>query len=296
MLEEIGQATIPMPRSGRWADAGLVRTEAADIAWRVLDAQYWGVPQRRKRIFLVADFATADRRAGEILFEPEGVQGDTPQGGGARQGAAARPSGGLGETGGSSHSLTPWIPEGVRVQPEDGVSVTLGTDGKTSVFQRQAVGNQVPVVRTYAIAGNTIGRKAGNGGNGKGFQEGISYTLNTADRHAVVLYASKNYTEWEGGELATTLRASGGFNGGGSENLATYNESMVRRLTPLECERLQGLPDEWTNIEFHGKPAPDSKRYKALGNGMAQPCADFVIRRIVESGKKGIDNIPPGVV
>lgn len=56
----------------------------------------------------------------------------------------------------------------------------------------------------------------------------------------------------------------------------------VRRLTPLECERLQGLPDGYTDITFNGKDAPDSKRYKALGNGMAQPCPDYVIRRIVE--------------
>lgn len=157
-------------------------------------------------------------------------------------------------------------------------------------------GNNVPVLHYYAIAGNTIGRAAGNGGNGKGFQEGISYTLNTIDRHAVVSCASQNYAEWEEGEPATTLRASGGSNGGGSENLVTYNENTVRRMTPLEYERLQGLPDGYTDVEFNGKPAPDSKRYKALGNGMAQPCADFVIRRIVESGKKGIDNTPPDVV
>jgi DNA (cytosine-5)-methyltransferase 1 len=62
----------------------------------------------------------------------------------------------------------------------------------------------------------------------------------------------------------------------------------VRRLTPLECERLQGLPDGYTDIEFNGKPAPDAKRYKALGNGMAQPCADYVIRRIVEISSRGI--------
>ena len=77
VLEEIGQAEIPMPRSGRWADAGMVRTEAADIAWRVLDAQYWGVPQRRKRIFLVADFATSERCAAKVLFEPASVPRDS---------------------------------------------------------------------------------------------------------------------------------------------------------------------------------------------------------------------------
>jgi DNA (cytosine-5)-methyltransferase 1 len=63
---------------------------------------------------------------------------------------------------------------------------------------------------------------------------------------------------------------------------AVMVNKTIRRLTPTECERLQGLPDGYTDVEHKGKPAPDSRRYKALGNGMAQPCADFVIRRIME--------------
>lgn len=71
-----------------------------------------------------------------------------------------------------------------------------------------------------------------------------------------------------------------------SFNVESWRQTKtVRRLTPLEAERLQGLPDSYTDIEFNGKPAPDSRRYKALGNGMAQPCADYVIRRIVEVKK-----------
>jgi DNA (cytosine-5)-methyltransferase 1 len=70
--------------------------------------------------------------------------------------------------------------------------------------------------------------------------------------------------------------------------IANDTVKTVRRLTPLECERLQGLPDGYTDIEYKGKPAPDAKRYKALGNGMAQPCADYVIRRIVEISSRGI--------
>lgn len=58
-------------------------------------------------------------------------------------------------------------------------------------------------------------------------------------------------------------------------------QNTVRKLTPLECERLQGLPDGYTDIEFNGKPASDARRYKALGNGMAQPCADYILARIV---------------
>lgn len=61
---------------------------------------------------------------------------------------------------------------------------------------------------------------------------------------------------------------------------AVANKNIIRRLTPVECERLQGLPDGYTDIPFHGKPPADAKRYKAIGNGMAQPCADFVIRQI----------------
>lgn len=64
--------------------------------------------------------------------------------------------------------------------------------------------------------------------------------------------------------------------------IANDTVKTVRRLTPLECERLQGLTDGYTDIEFEGKPAPGSRRYKALGNGMAQPCADYVIQRIME--------------
>ena len=80
VLEEIGESKIPMPQGNRWATAGLVQFPGVEVAWRVLDAQYWGVPQRRRRIFLVADFATYDRRAGEILFERESVQGDSAAG------------------------------------------------------------------------------------------------------------------------------------------------------------------------------------------------------------------------
>lgn len=81
-------------------------------------------------------------------------------------------------------------------------------------------------------------------------------------------------SEYEKGKVAT-LRASGGNYGGGGENFA-LSYSIVRRLTPTECERLQGLPDGYT------EGGSDTARYKALGNGMAQPCADYVIRRIVE--------------
>ena len=155
---------------------------------------------------------------------------------------------------------------------KDGIVPTLNARMGTG-------GNQVPVVNAYCIAGNTIDRKIENGGNGKGVLVETAYTLNTVDRHAVAeIYGAKSYSEYEAGKVAT-LRASGGAYGGGSENLA-LSYSIVRRLTPTECERLQGLPDGYT------EGGSDTARYKALGNGMAQPCADYVIRRIVEETKE----------
>lgn len=89
VLAEITKANIPIPPSGRWGGAGMVRGAECEAAWRVLDAQYFGVAQRRRRIFLVADFAAEKRRAEEILFVEKGVLGDTTQGEGTRQ----RPTG-----------------------------------------------------------------------------------------------------------------------------------------------------------------------------------------------------------
>ena len=77
VLCEITETDIPMPESGRWARAGMVRSEICDLAWRILNAQHWGVPQRRERIFLIGDFR--DDRRSEILFEPESVHGHFAQ-------------------------------------------------------------------------------------------------------------------------------------------------------------------------------------------------------------------------
>ena len=339
VLEEIGESEIPMPQGNQWAPAGLVQFPGAEIAWRVLDAQYWGVPQRRRRIFLVADFAADDRRAGEILFEYESVQGNPAESTGEREGTAggtadcARTSGDAvmpfdttqitsplngnrPKYGAPCHPLcaTAHIPAVViktagfigKAAPSAGnigytrecaPTLIAGKEMHVAIYDMTHAnevmrpvkdgivptlnarmgtgGNQVPVVHAYCIAGNTIDRKIENGGNGKGILAETAYTLNTIDRHVVAtIYGAKSYSEYEAGKVAT-LRASGGAYGGGSENLA-LSYSIVRRLTPTECERLQGLEDGYT------EGGSDTARYKALGNGMAQPCADYVIRRIAE--------------
>lgn len=270
VLEEIGKTSLPIPPNARWADAGLVELPNCDIAWRILDAQYWGVPQRRKRIFLVADFGKNRRCAAKALFEPESVCGNIAQSKGARE-SASRGSGDC------SHIAV------YDIQHRDDVIRSV-KEGKipTLTARMGTGGHNVPIVHAYCIAGNTISRKIENGGNGTGVMHEKSYTLNTIDRHAVAkIFAAQSFSEYAENKCAT-LRATGGNHGGGSESLLIDSLSseavgnIVRRLTPLECERLQALPDSWT------EGGSDSARYKALGNGMCQACADFVLQRIVD--------------
>lgn len=86
VLEEISETEIPMPDGGKWAESGMVELSDRSVAWRTFDAQYWGVPQRRKRIYLIADFR--GKRAAEILFKSESVSGDIAESGETRQGTA----------------------------------------------------------------------------------------------------------------------------------------------------------------------------------------------------------------
>ncbi len=284
VLEEISKSKIPMPAGGRWAAAGMVRSGKCDIAWRVLDAQYWGVPQRRKRIFLVADFRNQQSRNTEVLFEPESVSGDIESGGKEGQGATT----GVENNTGITSSFEPGITarDGRKLSHE--VSTTLRAnmgDNQTSILTCKSV---------YSIQGNTIDRQLKNGANGKGVSKDISYTLNTVDRHAVT---DKEQYAVDFGRTADRIQMNAtqsttllGLGGGGGAKTGLYHlknkggiKYIVRRLTPVEAERLQGLPDNFTNVECNGKPASDSARYKAIGNGMAQPCADFVLGQVVKA-------------
>ena len=134
----IKDETLSVPRADKWRPAGNIVGDDFSIAWRVLDAQYWGVPQRRKRIFLVADFA--GRSAGEILFKPEGLPGHTPQGIGAWQGTAR---GAEVSTGASGF-------DGYNGQLTGDVSSTLGVNcgmssGRNGVVLNDQGGNRMDV-------------------------------------------------------------------------------------------------------------------------------------------------------
>ena len=152
---------------------------------------------------------------------------------------------------------------------------------------RKTGGNNVPLVgeQVFCITGNAIDREPENGGNGIEYQENVSYTLTGFDRHAVCSVS----------EVVGAL-CKGDEKGAGSQyveqgkcvvDLYTCEPAgdkdlpilLIRRLTPLECERLQGFPDGWTDIPG----ASDSARYKALGNSVAIPCVDFVMKCMADA-------------
>ena len=259
VLEEIGQTEIPMPPNGKWANAGMVECEECQIAWRVLDAQHWGVPQRRRRIFLVADFT--GRRASEILFESEGVRGDFTTSTGTREGTA----GGTADCARETAINNVWTnvagfhgkagaSSGISYTKECVPTLIANHPMNVAVYDMTHADEVMRPVKDDIVP--TLNARMGTGGN----QVPVAH-----------IYGAQSFSDYSRG-TASTLRA-----GGGSwENLAA-SSSIVRRLTPTECERLQGLPDGYT------EGGSDTARYKALGNGMAQPCADYVIERIARA-------------
>ena len=124
-LAGIRQDGVSIPRPKKWGGAGCVVGDGWSLTWRLYDAQYWGVPQRRKRIYLVADFGS--ERAGEILFVTESVRGDSSQGGEAGKGTAADAERGVGGSGGV-RCLNPWDGQTIRQYDVNGVSPSLSTN------------------------------------------------------------------------------------------------------------------------------------------------------------------------
>ena len=397
------EADVPLPAGGRWLPAGEIMGNGYALAWRILDAaQGWGVAQRRKRVFVVLDLAGG--RAGEVLFESEGLSGYTPPGGEARKGAAggaARCAGAAGfcyESGEASRgigyqeeespTLRCWKPPGVAVREPpltlkirsgcDGggkgaliqhdLSATLGCHNDQTLFAPKAFGigsasskgmlSPNPKSGFYeAATSRTIDC---NGGSASCNQGGMvvvepkvpAYYVTACsymqiDREVaspimardwkdppVIGHESPSYcfdracfTSGENAqyrlsvreEVAATLIAEGP-----GAISASPEDYLVRRLTPLECCRLQGFPDGWTEhlgteepgereiarwvgvfedwYRAQGKaaraspgrvakwlkdPHSDAAQYKAYGNSVAVPCVFFVLAGIAWAENRG---------
>ena len=353
VLEEIIRIAEPeapdieVPEKG-WPTWGGYHDEVGgrwSVAWRVHDAQHWGVPQRRRRISVVADFG--GDTAGEILFERKSVSRHHAESGAAGEEAAggfgtgadcaipindkATRYGGGGSSrnhDGSGNGLgigkdgdpSPTIAAGDRHivcaafkagQGAKANGIGYGEEVSPTLTAAPSGTNQSPavvaldmthacdVIRDCGEVAPSLQARMGTGGNqipltyqmqGFGdYREGdVASSCKQRDfKDSTDLVCSvdcRNFTE--GGEINGTLQAK--ESGGQSLNLNnTVRQNMVvRRLTPMECERLQGFPDGWTDIgewrDSKGKlrKEADSPRYKALGNSIALPFWDFLAKRI----------------
>ena len=272
-----------VPSGDKWTNAGVVHGSKRTVAWRVLDAQYFGVAQRRRRVFVVASARDGFDPAA-VLFESEGVRRDTAPSRQARQDIAGTFKACSSSGGGSNsadHAAAGYM------QPYQ-VANCL-TQRMHKGMNSDCNEGQTPVLAPIALAENTIGRQPQNGGNGEGFTVGgPMYTLNATGVHGVVqprAIHENQRAELTLNDTAGAIKCAGGKPGQGYP--AAMIGMQVRRLTPVECERLQGFPDGYTNIPWRKKDeSPDGPRYKALGNSWAVPVVRWIGQRIAKEAFK----------
>ncbi|POP66552.1 DNA cytosine methyltransferase [Pseudomonas syringae] len=298
------------PPGKRWQDAGCVYGPKRTIAWRILDAQYFGLAQRRRRVFLVAS-ARADFDPTAVLFEREGVCRDTAPRRGEGQDVAAtldaRTEGGGfpgtdGATGGHVVAPPRWplAYGGGRTGGPIEVAACLVAKGQKCDFEVESFvvhGTQDPSVSeglAFALGRNSgqenvLAFSCKDHGADAGQLAPTLRAMNHQGSHAnaggqvaiaITLRGREGGATAEiGSDIGNALRAS---SGGGDKAHALIN-SQVRRLTPTECERLQGFPDDYTLIPWRGRVrglCPDGPRYKAIGNSKAVPVVRWIGMRI----------------
>ena len=354
----VGHECELRPAGRSWTHAGCAYGPQRSAAWRVLDAQYFGVAQRRKRVFVVAS-ARNEFDPAAVLFECESLRRDTSPRARERQDtprAAERSARAPGESGsseigpGASEPLSACFGGGKRAAVEHAACLTARgarMDFNTETFVTQAItgeishaltrahsvtengcGRGLPVIAanhlgsecswagenaplTLAFAQNSRGElrfengdghitgalSAGGGIPGQGLPVALSVSLRG---RAVGAMAEL------GDRVASTLRTSQGGSDKahalqpfGEVHLRCTLQSPaqrpdegafpiwhVRRLMPIECERLQGLPDHYTGIPYRGEVAADGPRYAAIGNSMAVPCITWLGQRLLDTLKR----------
>ncbi|MCZ7855027.1 DNA cytosine methyltransferase [Agrobacterium salinitolerans] len=308
------------PDGKSWPNAGMVAGPLGRAAWRVLDAQYFGLAQRRRRVIVVADFGNgADPAA--VLFERKGLFGNTPpsrEAGKDVAGSTAKGAGSGGLIGGidyENNAHGPDEPTGplLKGSPSGGgrplpaiaytpeiarcvatregssqdyetttmvaVAGTLCKDSFSGGMGGRPEGAAAGHLVAHAIQAGALRENPNSGPDGVGVQEGLAYTLEARAEVQAISYGISNQpTPKFGEEISPSLDAK--QSGGGRMEAVSYG-SAVRRLTPVECERLQGFPDGYTDIPWRGKPnSPDGPRYKALGNSWAVPKFVWLGKRI----------------
>lgn len=302
----VGADFAILPPGGKWPRHGMVSGPKGRAAWAVKDAQFFGVAQRRRRVLVVADFGNgADPAA--VLFEPEGVFRHSPPSREAGKGTSTDVAPSLvssrrgvertGDTRGQDPVVAVFDRQSNSEYGEAGIASTVSARDYKSPTDLVAVGVHGDVAHTLKAEG----ADASEDGTGRGTP--------------VIAFSAKDYGADASVDIAPTLRAGGHTNSHAnagvmpaiafnaeaqadqlpsdgrdtsvndgltvSQRAAVATTSAVRRLTPMECERLQGFPDGYTDIPWRGKPtSPDGPRYKALGNSWAVPKFVWLGKRI----------------
>ena len=175
-----------------------------------------------------------------------------------------------------NHGVDARIRESSEISPT--VTARFGTGGGNTPLVQEP--NEV-----YCIVGNIIDRQPENGGNGCGYQENLAYTITTCDRHAV--FARQRVDEFRNDDIASTQSARQAKD---ATDLVVEPDrqyaQLIRRLTPWECELLQGFPLGWTDIPS----ASDSARYRALGNSIPVPCVEFIMKSLQAVAAMEVDD------
>jgi len=259
--------------SGKGRDFGAFLGALGELgygwAYRVLDAQNFGVAQRRKRVFVVGCLGGWESAA-EILFESESLSGNTEKSKRTKQetsrGFIPSVANALQTTCNDYSRADGFNMIAYENHPSDSRVKEMGETCQTVTSSWGTGGGNIP----FAMQGNLIGRDAG-GPNGVGVSDSNTmYTLTKTDVHAV---AVDMYNLTTNNNTSQTIR-----NGTDIDHVGGLMQNMaVRRLTEVECERLQGFPDNYTNIK---ESCPSGARYKALGNSMAVPVMRWIGERI----------------
>ena len=308
VLEEITRikdSTVKLSRPSKWQSAGEILGDNFSLAWRVLDAKYFGVPQRRRRIFLVADFDGRSSR--KILFEQKSLSRDTSEGceKGERNTRAIKESFNkticLNDQGGQRMDISEELSGTLRAKAGNPPLVyDIRQTSENTKNERHNI-YECDVSRTIDTSGNTPTRNQG----GVAIVEDI-YTMS---KNSHFTKADKNISSYL---VATDYK-----------DPPLVNQKLVRRLTPKECGRLQGFPDYWCDdlgienptdedvsfwrevfdkdaeikglkkkktdkqiLKWLKNPHTDSAEYKMWGNGIALPCAIYIFKSLVNTANK----------
>lgn len=334
-----GESRPLQPPGPKWTHAGCVSGPRRRIAWRVLDAQYFGVAQRRRRVFLVAS-GRDDLDPAQILFESDGLPRHPAQNrapwqntAGSAASDASVPSDYTARSAYEQLALTVGFGGGNTSGPIDVAACLLAAPGSKHDFD-------VETFLVQSLAGHISPTlDTANGGKGSsedGTGKGVPIVAVCALPALAFAQNSRNELRWESGhgQLCGALSTGGGKAGQGQpvvlsltwngrlDDIAAHSVSdtamtlrtarssndkvcfiadsleahflytpnpsddaawwpwHVRRLMPVECERLQGMPDDYTLVPYRGKPAADAPRYKAIGNSMAVPCMAWIGERL----------------